>query len=111
MLTDLHEVEIGGLLGVEKTLARLKEWFYFYWPGHHQDVQNWCGKCAVCSPTYLLRTPFTNIKSGTPMQFVAVDILGPLPESEAGNTYILVASDDFTCWVEAYPMPNQEASL
>ena len=43
------------------------------------------------------------------MQLVAVDILGPLPESRAGNSYVLVAADYFTRWVEAYPIPNQEA--
>ena len=43
------------------------------------------------------------------MQTVAIDILGPLPESEAGNSYVLVAGDYFTRWMEAYPIPNQEA--
>ena len=40
---------------------------------------------------------------------VAADIMGPLPPSKFGNRYILVASDYFTRWVEAYAIPNQEA--
>ena len=43
------------------------------------------------------------------MQIVATDIMGPLPESESGNQYVLVASDYFTRWVEVYAIPNQEA--
>ena len=42
------------------------------------------------------------------MQMVAVDILGPLPKTAAGNKYILVAGDYFTKWpIEAYAIPNQ----
>ena len=38
-----------------------------------------------------------------------MDIMGPLPESDAGILYIMVASDYFTKWVEVYAIPNQEA--
>jgi hypothetical protein len=38
-----------------------------------------------------------------------MDLLGPLPESRRGNKYLLVVSDYFTRWVEAYPLPNSEA--
>ena len=44
------------------------------------------------------------------MQRVAVDILGPLPVTSMGNKYILVMADYFTKWVEAFPMPNMEAT-
>jgi len=39
---------------------------------------------------------------------MAVDLVGPLPESERGNSYIIVVGDYFCCWLEA--IPNQEAS-
>ena len=47
---------------------------------------------------------------GSPMERIAIDVLGPLPITETGNKYILIVADYFTKWVEAYPMPNQEAT-
>ena len=46
-----------------------------------------------------------------PLQLVAVDIVGPFPETTKEKSYILVAADYFTRWVEAYPIPNQEAVM
>jgi len=44
-----------------------------------------------------------------PTQIMAVDLIGPLPESEKGNNYIIVVDDYFSRWMEAIPIPNQEA--
>ena len=38
-----------------------------------------------------------------PLQRVAMDIFGPLPETPRGNRYILVIGDYFTKWKEAFP--------
>ena len=43
------------------------------------------------------------------MERIAVDVLGPLPETRRGNKYLLIAMDYFTKWPEIYPIPNQEA--
>ena len=44
------------------------------------------------------------------MERIAMDILGPLPETNLGNKYILVVGDYFTKWKEAYPMRDMEAT-
>ena len=43
------------------------------------------------------------------MQLVTVDLMGPFSCSQNGNCYIIVASDYFTKWCEAYAIPNMEA--
>ena len=111
ILRDMHEGPLGGHLGEEKTLGRLKE--RYYWPVHHADVRNWCATCANCaakkSPVPRNRAPLTSVKVGEPLQLVAIDLLRPFPESENGNSYIMVAGDYFTRWMEAYAIKNQEA--
>ena len=47
---------------------------------------------------------------GAPTERIALDILCPLPLSNEGNRYILVVSDYFTKWPEAYRLSNQEAT-
>ena len=43
------------------------------------------------------------------MEIIAMDIMGPLPETDKGNKYILVISDYFTKWAEAYALPDHTA--
>jgi hypothetical protein len=111
ILKEIHEGDTGGHLGQDKTLKKLK--MRFYWPGHYNDVRDWCNTCPSCAtrktPAPQARAPLHNIKSGSPMQLLAVDIIGPFPQSHNNNKYILVAMDHFTKWAEAYPIPNQEA--
>ena len=106
------KVLLVGTWVKKKTLARVKE--RYYWPGHYNDVKNWYRTCPNCaarkSPPHKARAPLRHIVAGAPMQIVAVEILGPFPESQTGNSYVLVAGDYFTRWVEAYPIPNQEAA-
>ena len=40
---------------------------------------------------------------------VATDILGPFPQSESGNRYVLLLGDYFTKWIEAYAIPEFSA--
>ena len=112
VLEDLHNSPSGSHLGVMKTLQKVQ--YRFYWPGQRKDVEDWCKACQSCgsrkNPPKTRRAPMQIIQSSTPMQRVAMDILGPLPVTSMGNKYILVIADYFTKWVEAFPMPNMEAT-
>ena len=112
VLQELHAGVLSGHLGQEKTSERLRK--RFYWPGYAQDVQLWCQTCGTCASRKTTsprnHAPLQTITAGYPMEVVAVDIVGPFPESEDGNSYVLVAGDYFSKWMEAYPIPNQEAS-
>ena len=111
VLFDIHEGPLGGHFGDDNMLERLKE--RYYWPGHHNDVTRWCRNWGTCAtrktPAPKAKAPLKSIMTGHPMQLVAMDIMGPLPESPTGNTHVLVVADYFTRWTEAYAIPNQEA--
>ena len=111
ILEMVHDHSTGGHLGEHKTLANVRA--RFYWYGHRRDVHKWCSSCEVCAsrkgPNKKNRGKMGHVKAGFPMERVALDIMGPLPRSDRGNRYLLVLSDYFTKWVEAYSIPNQEA--
>ena len=78
-----------------------------------KDVHEWVSSCEECcqkkSPHQKHIHSLTTWKPSHPFWQVALDIMGPLPES-SGNKYILLIGDQFTKWYEAIPMSNQEAS-
>lgn len=80
ILTQLHTSPSGGLLGKEKTLSKLKS--HFHWPGHYNDVINWCLACLTCSTRKCTickgKAPMSPIIVGNVLQLVATDIIGPL---------------------------------
>lgn len=49
------------------------------------------------------------VRVGALMERIAVDLMGSLNETERSNCYILVVQDYFSEWVEAYPVPNEQA--
>lgn len=108
---QVHSSRCTGHLGVKRTIARLRR--RFYWIHYKQVIADFCKQCVVCqkrnSPTKRHKAPMKQHLSGAPFERIALDILGPLPESYRGNKYILVVSDYFTKWVESYGIPNQEA--
>ena len=98
VLKRLHDSPVGGHLGVSKTLGKVRA--RFHWIHCRRDVAEWCHKCDRCAsrkgPRVKTRSPLQLYNVGEPMERVAIDVLGPLPETESGNKYILIAMDYFS---------------
>ena len=111
VVRELYGGQTGGHLGQKKTLAKVCQ--RFYWSGMNADVRSFVRQCYTCaskkSPTKRRRAPLQQYVVGEPMQRTALDILGPLPETERGNKYVLVVGDYFSKWIEAYPVPDERA--
>lgn len=107
----VHDNPTGGHLGVAKTTEKIRE--SFYWASYKEDVVKYIRCCTTCearkNPSRAAREKLGQYLVGEPLERVAIDILGPLPRTEKGNKYIVIISDYFTRWIEAYPVKNQEA--
>ncbi|XP_076864257.1 uncharacterized protein LOC143516498 [Brachyhypopomus gauderio] len=102
-----HSEPWAGHLGHAKTLDRIAH--RFYWPSQHVDVAEFCKTCPECQLTAPAkksdRVPLINLPIvETPFTRIAMDIVGPLPRSQAGNRYILVICDYATRYPEAFPL-------
>eukprot|EP00057_Strongylocentrotus_purpuratus_P018268 XP_011672742.1 PREDICTED: protein NYNRIN-like [Strongylocentrotus purpuratus] len=111
VLTELHSSKTACHLGVNKLLHKVQQ--RYYWVGLAADVRSLVRKCDVCSrlknPPKKSRAPLQKYRIGATLERVAMDILGPLPETDRGNRYVLVIGDYFSKWIESYALPNQEA--
>ena len=110
-LQQCHDAVTAGHMGIRRTLASVRA--RFFWPRMRKAVERWCRDCTICAsrkhPNQKRRGPLQKYQMGLPMERVALDITGPWPVSHEGNRYVLVVSDYFTKWSEAYPIPDQEA--
>ena len=97
----VHDNPASGHFGNGKTLARIRQ--RFYWPGVHNDVDSWVSGCEVCqkrkNPKQKHRQQMQEWLFSDVFHCVSVDILGPLPESSSETSvyrYILMIGDNFS---------------
>ena len=112
ILISCHDDPSAGHLGHIKTYEKVRQ--RYYWHGMCKDIEHWCRTCIDCAmrkrPRNHHKAPLLPIPVQGPFDRLAMDILGPLPTTHDGNRYILVFSDYYTRWPEAYALPSVEAS-
>ena len=107
-----HVHDKAGHLGINKTMEKVKE--RFYWPGYEEDIRSWVRECKQCQqrnpPMPTPQAPLETIQANYPFEKISWDIMGPLPVSNSGNKYVLVVTDLFTKWVEAFPLKETSSA-
>lgn len=108
-----HDIRMSGHMGQYKTLEKVKNMAIWY--GMTQDCKLYVQSCQVCNKNKKLtrkaRAGLEQYHAGVPMERVHMDILGPLPVTQQGSRYILMVVDQFTKWLECFPISSQTAEI
>lgn len=92
VLAECHDSLYSGHMGREKTLDRVKQ--LFYWPGMDRTVEEYVRTCPTC----MLDKPRNDKRLGLlspmpvpshPWQYMGIDLITCLPDTERGHNAIL----------------------
>lgn len=112
LFKQCHDDPTSAHLGSFKTYMKLCE--VYYWPKMKQDVVKYVRGCKICQAaksSSQLRPGFMGKqkKIQYPFQLISIDLIGPLPRSNKGNSVLLVVTDWFTKFVQVQPLRKATA--
>lgn len=101
----------GGHLGRDKTVALFKS--RVFWPGMFTDICSMISSCDRCvfsnKPSLPQAAPLHPITTTQPMELVCVDFV-KLDKCKGNIENVLVITDHFTRYAQAFPTNNQTAT-
>lgn len=109
VLTALHNNH--GHQGVERTTILVCQ--RCYWPFMRKDIKRWCCECQRCLVAKAvqpkLRTFMGSLLASRPLEILAIDFT-LLEKSSDGKENLLVVTDVFSKFAQAYPTVDQKAT-
>ena len=98
-------------LGTERVYQLAKQ--RVYWPRMHVDIEKYIKEqcsCVVQKKRHIHQdAPLQSIHSSAPMELIAIDYLH-LDKSSSGMEYVLLITDNFTRFSQAYATKNKSAT-
>ena len=106
VLNELHN-QVGHQ-GIVRMLSLLRE--RFFWPGMHRDATQYINKCQNCLKRKATPhvAPLQPIIANQSMELIHMDFLSIEP-SKGNIENVLVITDHFTRYAQAYPSKTQTA--
>ena len=106
-----HEHISAGHPGTARSIKRASK--YFFWPKMTSDIKSFVGNCDVCHRSKTGGNPLMPLKTyPTPdsaWETVSMDLVGPLPLTEAGNRFLLVMVDHLSRFCALEPLRTKSA--
>jgi transposase InsO family protein len=113
LMALFHLPRVAGHTGFSKMYQQMRQ--LFYWPRMAADITCYVSRCPSCVKKSLKvsrkTTRLTLFPPTAPMEFIAMDIMGPLTTTERGNRFLLVVTDRFTKLTRAYPLASMTADV
>ena len=111
IINQFHNSNVGHH-GVERTMQKLQS-SGKNWTNMRQHVRTYIARCACCQmmsqvAPQIRANPFT-LSHSKPMHSLAIDTIGPLPEDEKGNKFLIAIIDIFSRFLELYPAVDTSA--
>jgi Integrase zinc binding domain len=92
-----HYPQTAGHPGVSRMIRSISR--RFFWPRMAADVTETVRSCTTCAKNRIKERTRTSVlklfPASVPLEYVAIDILGPLPRTSHGNMFLLVMTDRF----------------
>lgn len=112
VLEFMHDSQQAGHPGSRQTARNIIQ--YFYWPGIACSVRSHVRECLPCNHFKARRTDGNQQQTPRiptePFDTIALDIMGPYPKTARGKRFIVVITDLFSRWPEAYAVNKARVS-
>lgn len=102
-----HCGELSPHFGIFKTYKRLA--LRYFWPKLYHDVVKFVNACDTCSAYKHPQLPTPGLMGNPkvcsrPFETISIDLVGPLPRSRAGYTFLLVVVCCFSKYCLLFPL-------
>jgi len=101
-----------GHFGIKRTYRLIAQ--EYFWPRMRSEINEYvrlCPRCQQSKPTPVVQRAPISFPLTDRFKTVHVDIVGPLPQSSNGNSFLLTMIDRYSRWFEAIPLKSTTADI
>lgn len=113
VLRNAHDSKTSGHFGFLRTFDKVRR--AYYWPGMKDCVYIYVKSCDTCQKIKKERVRPPGLMGSSriisaPFEVVSADLIGPLPRTAKGNTFLHVVVDCFSKYVILKPLRTATAA-